>query len=105
MPTAFVKNMRNSLTFRDYAIEKLEHLYETSEDFNQTFSPAYDLNTNQMYFYSKFRVNFLDELDNNRPVLKNQSGLLKSEIISCNNLSVFDDYQGINLKMNKVMLN
>ena len=95
MPQEFIKKMKDSAKFRENAIDTMIKFYNRSFDHNvnQTFSTAFDLNLNQVYFYSTFKVILKDELDNNNPVLKNRSGLLKSDIIDCSNYSVFDDWQ------------
>ena len=87
--------MKDSAKFRENAIDTMIKFYNRSFDHNvnQTFSTAFDLNLNQVYFYSTFKVILEDELDKNTPVLKNRSGLLKSDIINCSNYSVFDDWQ------------
>jgi hypothetical protein len=57
MPIEFVKKMKDSAKFKERAIETMIKFYNCSFDYNmnQTFSTAFDLNLNKVYFYSTFK--------------------------------------------------
>jgi hypothetical protein len=75
MPIEFVKKMKDSAKFKERAIETMIKFYNCSFDYNmnQTFSTAFDLNLNKVYFYSTFTGQPINE-----------------EILECTDLSVFD---------------